>query len=209
MTETLKVGDLAIYSLTGPRREARGKVVRIKIAAGGGFGYTTLDGKISGGTFSSDFKPVTKASEVYKIGDRVRLVKTGKFEDIRYEKIVTGTVKQLGLRVDRQDLALITWDQPVDYGTEWWISFKDIEPASEAPKGPVLPALPEEYILILFKDGKYLPSTEPKVYKSEAQAKRVARDMTERHGGEFRVMKLVGVSKAKPITTYEADLMWG
>jgi hypothetical protein len=291
MTETLKVGDLAIYLTTGANKLAHGKVVQITEVLPYQLLYKALDGSTEGGTPRATLKPVTKASEVYKTGDRVRLVKPGNFELISYPKVVTGTVEMVGYS-SRRELAHVKWDKKVSGGDGWWISFKDIEPAPGAgldilakvpPKAPSRrfspgdrvrlvngdgmsatagaeavvqdpaykvkkfsgplgylmvswdrssgldngqhdggydekgfeladlkgPVLPEEYILILFKDGKYLPSTEPKVYKSTAQAKRVAREMTERHGGEFRVMKLAGVSKAKEVKTFKAELIWG
>lgn len=56
-----------------------------------------------------------------------------------------------------------------------------------------------EFILILFKDGKLLPATKPRVYTSARQAKRVACEMAERHAGHtFRVFKAVAEADAPP-----------
>lgn len=206
MTETLKVGDLAIYLTTGANKRAHGKVVQITEVLPYQLLYRALDGSTEGGTSRATLRPVkkvTKASEVYKSGDRVTLKKTGKFWDVTYREVLGGTVESVD---SYYDTLKVRWDKPVEGGYIYWICNEDVErvstPATFAP-------IPEEYILILFKDGKYLPATEPRVYKSEAQAKRVARDMTERHGGEFRVMKLAGVSKAKEVKTFKAELSWG
>jgi len=188
MTETLKVGDLAIYQKTDPDRAAWGKVTRFPKAPSRRFSH----------------------------GDRVRLVNgNGMSAMVGAEAVVQDPAYEVTQFSGPLGYLMVSWDRSSGLANgqnNGGYDEKDFELAD--PKGPApTPAksseIPEEYILILFKDGNYLPATAPRVYKSEAQAKRVARDMAERLGGEFRVMKLAGVSKAKEVKTFKAELSWG
>jgi hypothetical protein len=71
----------------------------------------------------------------------------------------------------------------------YWLDYIDVEPVSEEPESEE----PESgtFIVIVEEDGKLKPATTPKTYKSHAQAKRVAAEMAERHGGKFLVFRAV------------------
>jgi hypothetical protein len=66
----------------------------------------------------------------------------------------------------------------------YWLDYADVEPVSEEPESGT-------FIVIVEEDGKLKPATTPKTYNSHAQAKRVAAEMAERHGGKFLVFRAV------------------
>lgn len=48
-----------------------------------------------------------------------------------------------------------------------------------------------DYVIMLYEDGKYKPSENPKVLKSERQALHVAKSMSKQHGGTFVAFKAI------------------
>jgi hypothetical protein len=66
----------------------------------------------------------------------------------------------------------------------YWLDYIDVELVSEEPESGT-------FIVIVEEDGKLKPATTPKTYKSHAQAKHVAAEMAERHGGKFLVFRAV------------------
>lgn len=52
--------------------------------------------------------------------------------------------------------------------------------------------LNNDHVVMLYEDGKYLPASEPKVYRSDRQAMHVAKSMSKKHGGKFVAFRAIG-----------------
>lgn len=121
-----------------------------------------------------------------KVGDRVEVVRGA--PNVFPFHLVTGTfgrvtrVLQGGLFVD------VRMDGEYRDQEGWDSSrFKLVEESKR------------EYIVVVKQHGRFAPSAEPRVFKSERQAVAVAKSMAEKHGGEFFVFASVANAvKPKP-----------
>jgi hypothetical protein len=113
----------------------------------------------------------------FKPGQKVRIINE-RWLGIKLGSIVTVLDDDGGHHLP---LKIKTGPGPNDY---YWFYYTDVELVSEEPESGT-------FIVIVEEDGKLKPATTPKTYKSHAQAKRVAAEMAERHGGKFLVFRAV------------------
>jgi hypothetical protein len=113
----------------------------------------------------------------FKPGQKVRII-NARWSDIKLGSILTV--------LDDDGDVFLQLKVKLDQGTNYyyWIDYADVELVSEEPESST-------FIVIVEEDGKLKPATTPKTYKSHDQAKRVAVEMAERHGGKFLVFRAV------------------
>jgi hypothetical protein len=175
-----------------------------------GSGYGTVDGKDNRWYVDPENLELLEEAPKFKVGDKVRF--TNKCRPLWFfgphTPYLTGTIK--GASTDKNYDYRVQVDGCSSLG---YVSDEHVElitpVIAAAPVAPPTPVATDEkgtFILILQEGSKLMPSTNPKVYTTAAQARRVARKMTEEHakeGQRFVVFKAVGY--AEPVITKKVE----
>lgn len=121
----------------------------------------------------------------FKIGDEVR------FADNAINRVNTGMLEADGFVIG--DYATITFVDGyfvyVDNNGPYFPSRFELVDGNE-----LFPSTEGDYIVAVIDEGAYAPSRTPKVFRSEAQALKVAEKMSKKHDAEFAVFQRIAVA---------------
>lgn len=181
-----KVGDKVVAESSGHHLITKGEVYTVvdtkDDAFGGDLVYVTGSNGKKAGQYAWRFKLVEEPK--FKVGDRVRVVNS------RGAVVAVGALATIvGIDPRKKDWPLnVQWDEGPLRRNQMHGNY-----SAEMFEKVDTPA--RRFIVILERDGKLLPSTTPREYKTRERAEHVAKDMTKKHNGNFYVFESSFLSK--------------